>query len=294
MGKKTGKSRNGARISMDVFCCPVCGQPLISNGSAEQCPNRHSFDRASEGYVNLLPSSKKNAKDPGDGREMIRARSRFLGHGYYACLLRALSEAAAGLLGEGGGTLLDAGCGEGYYTNGVCKDLAARGIPMQAAGFDLSKPAVRLAAKAAARDGLRAEYAVAGIFDIPVGDGRCDLVMNLFAPVGADEFRRVLKPDGALLIVEPGKRHLFGLKEQLYDRPYENEEEPPQTAGFTLQSTQTIRSRVTVEGAEDVQALFCMTPYYWHTPAESARRLENVTRLETEIEFRLHTLRRDG
>ncbi|HQQ90116.1 MAG TPA: 50S rRNA methyltransferase, partial [Oscillospiraceae bacterium] len=146
---------------MSVFICPVCGAPLEKEGGSLRCQNRHCFDLAAEGYCNLLPANRKNSKEPGDSREMVTSRSRFLSKGYYAPLLESVSELAAETCaGISAPVVLDCGCGEGYYTAGVWEALMEKGLSPAVAGFDISKPSVRRAAK---RSG-EIEWAVASVF----------------------------------------------------------------------------------------------------------------------------------
>ena len=272
----------------EILACPVCGQSLAADGSTLKCPDRHSFDVAAEGYVNLLRSGRTGA---GDSAAMIAARRGFLNKGYYGCLREALAFCCARLLAKPGAVpplLVDAGCGEGYYTSGIFDALQAGGCPVRAAGFDISKPAVRSAAKRA----KEIAFAVASLFELPLADDCADVVLNVFAPLCGAEFRRVLRPGGSLIIAAPGRRHLFGLKEVLYDRPYENDENRFSLDGFENAEMLPVNAVITLTSREDIENLFAMTPYYWKTPAEGAKRLETLETLTTEISFELHVLRK--
>ena len=137
---------------------------------------------------------------------------------------------------------------------------------MQLTGIDLGKEMVRLAAKRG-----DATYFVANMKDIPVADGAFDMVTELFAPFNEREFARVLAPEGSLYTVVPGARHLFGLKEVLYDTPYLNDEKLPQTTELELVGTQRVSANITLQTQADIEAVFQMTPYYYRTrPAKSA------------------------
>ena len=153
-------------------------------------------------------------------------------------------------------------------------------------GFDIAKDAVRYAAK---RDKATA-YFVAGLHDIPVRDGSVDVLLHLFAPFADSEFRRILKPDGKLLHVLPGERHLMGLKAVLYDAPYPNPETPPPT-GMTLEATERLRYTVTLRTNDDIRNLFSMTPYVYKTLPSAAERLFALDTLETELDFVVLTYR---
>ena len=157
--------------------CPVCGGALELDDKGAICENSHRFDRAASGYLNLLLSQKKHAKEPGDSRDMVLARRRFLDAGYYAPLRDAIVLKLKELKPK---SILDAGSGEGYYTSEFSKIADTVGI-------DLSKDAILRASKRD-KDGL---YCVGSIFDLPVFDNSVDVVTSIFAPYSAEEFSRV-------------------------------------------------------------------------------------------------------
>ena len=168
-----------------------------------RCGSRHSFDRAREGYVNLLLATRRRSRNPGDAPQLVRARRAFLDAGYFAPLRAFLSARISG------GVLLDACCGEGYYTSAFAEKAD------EAYAFDIAKDAVR---RAAVRD-RKTQYFVAGLHAIPVQTNSIDTLTHLFAPFEEAEFVRVLKPGGRLLHVLPGSLHLMGLKRVLYAQP---------------------------------------------------------------------------
>ena len=214
---------------MSVWKCPVCGSFMQHRGRAWSCSQGHSFDMAKSGYVNLLPANRKHAKNPGDNAVMMRARKRFLDAGHYAPLLQALEQAAV-RYGRAGGVLLDAGCGEGYYTEGVSGALAEAGLPMETYGVDISKSA----ADAAAKRCPHAHFAVGSVYHLPVADKCCDMLMTIFAPYCGEEYHRVLHKGGTMMMVIPGQQHLWGLKEAIYDVPYPNAVRDYALDGFEL------------------------------------------------------------
>ena len=269
---------------MTGFVCPVCGGALEETDSGVRCKAGHSFDRAKEGYVNLLVASRMRTKTPGDSKEMVAARHRFLNGGGYAPFAKELARLCVEQARRKGGTLhiLDAGCGEGYYDEAVCAALEAAGLPFALAGFDISKAAVRLAAK---RRIPGAAFAVAGSFAAPVQSGWADLVLNVFSPFAGEEFHRCLAPGGRLIYAVPTARHLMGLKSVLYDRPYENPRQQVEYPGFALAGESQVEEMLTVQG-QDLGDLFAMTPYYWKTPAQGSARLARRQTLDTPIGFR--------
>lgn len=269
-----------------LLCCPICGADLSREEGRYVCPNGHSYDRAREGYVHLLPANRKHAKEPGDDKGMVAARNRFLSKDYYAPLRQALCGLALERV-DPEGAVLDSGCGEGYYTQGVFQALTGSGKSVRLAGIDLSKPSVRLAARRLPEG----EFAVASVYHLPVGTERIDLLLNCFSPLALEEFKRVLRPGGAFLYVVPGADHLWELKQVLYDTPYRNKEEDIPYKGFSYETVVPVRYKMTVEG-EALSDLFQMTPYYWKTPKEGAARLAALDGLEITADFRIHVFRR--
>jgi len=274
---------------MSQFCCPLCGGALAETQTGLQCPGGHCFDRAREGYVNLLPANRKHSKAPGDDNGMVAARRAFLEKGWYQPLREALEALAVELTGPAP-VVLDAGCGEGYYTGGVRDALLDAGKSPRVAGIDISKAALRKAGKRYPGIG----FAVASAYRLPVADGSVELLLNVFSPLAIEEFRRVLRPGGIYLYVVPGAKHLWELKEALYERPYPNEEKETPYEGFSYERIVPVSYTVRLPGQEDIHALFQMTPYYWKTPREGVERLAAVSRMDCRIDFRVHVFRRRG
>lgn len=272
---------------MSLFRCPVCGGELEKRERAYCCGNGHAFDRAASGYVNLLLSGQKNAADPGDDKAMCRSRRDFLEAGYYSALADALGQTALELPPQAG-FFLDVGCGEGYYTRRICSALALAGRNVSAAGVDISKHAVQMAAKS----DKGGDYAVASGARLPVGDEVVDLLLSCFSPVFGEEFERVIKPGGHLIVVEPAPSHLWEMKVVLYDSPYPNKPNRYDLPGFKLISSRPVETKLPLKSREDIQNLFHMTPYFWNTPREGIERLEKLTTLEIEAAFLIHIYRR--
>ena len=265
---------------MDLLC-PVCGKRLEERGRSRFCENSHCFDTAKEGYVNLLCGTKAG-EGIGDNKEMALSRRDFLSKGYYAPLADALCEIVR--RSKTGGELLDICCGEGYYTAYMAEKLPSFTV----SGFDISKEMIKLAAKRKSR----ASFFVANMTDIPVADKCADVVTHLFAPFCAAEFSRVLKDDGVLLSVVSGEKHLYSLKSVLYEKPYMNDEAPPDADGFVLLDKVKVSAEICLSSNADIMSLLRMTPYYYHTPSEGLRRLEALSTLTTETEFVIYVYKK--
>lgn len=272
---------------MSLFRCPLCAAPLMREKGTYRCRAGHSFDLAREGYVNLLPAQQKHSASPGDDRTMVAARREFLSKGYYQPLLDTLCCQILSLSGEQP-VILDAGCGEGWYTAGILQALVAAGKTPSLAGTDISKFALRTAAKRA-RGSENVEFAVASSYRLPLADGSVDVLVNCFSPLALEEFRRVLRPGGAFFYVVPGPFHLWELKRVLYERPYPNEEKETPYEGFAYRNIVPVDGAVTLEDRADIQNLFHMTPYAWKTPRDGEERLAVLERLTVRTSFRVHS-----
>lgn len=254
--------------------CPVCLQPLISTDTPWRCSANHSFDCAKEGYTHLLLANQKRRADPGDNRAMMLARQAFLNAGFYAPLAGALASGVARQAPAG--RLLDIGCGEGYYT----AELAAALPQWQLAGVDISREAVRLAAK---RRLGRCEFAVASSRRLPLAGSQFQAVTCVFAPLDPDEVRRVLAPGGLLWRVTPGPRHLMALKQHIYDTPLEHTA-PIAPAGFTRLSQQRVQTTLTFDSVEQLEQLLAMTPFsYRLAPAQRALLRSEMPAVEADF-----------
>jgi len=262
--------------------------PLEDTGRALICQNRHSFDKAAQGYVHLLPANKMNSKLPGDSREMVAARTAFLSLGFYQPFRDGLCDMVCRELnGISSPVLLDAGCGEGYYTSALYRSLSQCCQTPIVYGFDISKFAVKAAARC-----KQLSLAVASCFDIPLGDNSVDALTAVFSPIVPEEFARVVKPGGIMVLAVAAPRHLMGLKGLLYDNPYENERKDTEYPGFRFEKRISISSEAYLTDNQCIKNLFAMTPYYWKTSIEGSKRLNEAQSLYTELGFDLLLYRR--
>lgn len=262
------------------YICPVCSGKLEEKERAYVCPDNHSFDISSEGYVNLASAKKTNTAISGDAADTCRARKKFLEAGFYKPLADKICEFLCGFESEDKAFIIDAGCGEGYYSRCIKEKYPKFDIY----GIDLAKQGVKMAAKAQKNCDNKNHYSVAGIFDMPFENESASAVVSVFAPVADAESLRVLKNDGLLIVACPGKNHLYGLKKALYENPTENQEKIPDYHGFTLENTVEINYEMSLDG-ENAAALFAMTPYFWRSSKEVREKSEKLESIKTDAHF---------
>ncbi len=257
------------------FTCPVCGCALCGDKTFK-CEHNHSFDQNKHGYLNLLMSNASSSKRHGDDRLMVLARSEFLEKGYYAPVREALASALENHACKEM-RILDAGCGEGWYTAHFA-DRLKEYSPM-VAGVDISKDALRQAAKR----GLT-QLAVASTAKLPVASDSCHAVLNIFSPPELKEFHRVLRRDGVLIRALPMENHLLGLKQAVYDTALLNPAPVTDIEGFRLLEAVPVQYEITVQ-SEDIWNLFTMTPYYYKTGKADQEKLKALDTLTTQVEI---------
>ncbi len=263
------------------FACPKCKGALVLLGTnTKRCALGHSFDRARAGYYNLLLGAGGGAH--GDNAEMVEARRDFLSRGYYAPLAGRLAELVL-MHTAAGACVLDAGCGEGYYTDAVERRLRAEHGCSNVLAFDISRDAVRYCRRRNAEISL----AVATAYDMPVSDASVDTLINVFSPLALDEVVRALKSGGIFIMVYPAEEHLFSLKALIYDTPYKNEPHSAELSGFELLSDELLGYDMHLDGEDAVHSLFMMTPYAYRTSASGRARISGVGSLTVEARFKI-------
>ncbi len=184
------------------LCCPRCGQPFAMDVSSLRCSNGHCYDLSAKGYVNLAPQHNQS-KEKYDA-DLFASRSRVLEDGFYQPVADAVSDMLKTRYASSPFTLLDAGCGEGYYS----RLLAERFSSASVIGVDLSRDGII----AAARKPGRALWLVADLKQLPLTDHQTDCVLDVFTPANYQEFARVLKPEGELIKVIPDADYLCEIR----------------------------------------------------------------------------------
>ena len=266
--------------------CPVCRQVLNILESGACCENNHQFDRAKQGYFNLLPSHKKRSKNPGDDKTMVQARSRFLDSGHYQPVVQHLIETIKTLTaGIESPAIFDAGCGEGYYTGEVQKAFTHAHV----AGLDIAKPAIIACSKRS----KNVQWMVGSVTDLPLMDNQFDIIISIFSRCHWQEFSRVLKPGGYILVLAPGQEHLLELRQAIYEavRPYPVDKQMEQLPeNLSLINSQPVTSRMQLPDSDTIMNLLAMTPHYWHVKAEQKQKLQHLSHLDCRLDMKFYTV----
>ncbi len=273
-----------------TFRCPVCQSQLLQSAPPAKgvsCENNHQFDRAKQGYLNLLPGHKKKSKNPGDDKTMVQARTRFLDANFYRPVAEGLIDSFKSSIDTTVPLILDAGSGEGYYTDLIKKSLPEASI----AGLDISKPAV-IASSKRSRD---IEWLVASVNDIPLMDNQLDAVISIFSRCDWQEFQRTLKTGGIVFVLAPAAEHLLSLRQAIYEEvhPYPVDKllnDIP--TAFNLIETRNIHGNMILDSSEQIMDLLAMTPHYWHVKPEQKKALERLDNLNCSFDMKLYVVKK--
>ncbi|MBQ7829304.1 MAG: methyltransferase domain-containing protein [Clostridia bacterium] len=279
---------NHDKLIREYFICPLCRCPMevTEDGKSVKCSGdnpknkRHSFDFSADGYLSFGATG-------GDSKEAVAARRSFLrSTPNYKLAAEAIYHTVKHYVPDCK-LLVDAGCGEGYYTS-ILSDISASTV-----GFDLSKFACLAGSKQARRDGKQSLlFATASVFELPIRDNCADAVTNIFAPCAEEEYNRILKEGGYLFVVGAGKNHLMGLKRVMYEDVYENGSRADLPKNMEHVDRVISHYSMTISGKENIAALFSMTPYYWRTSEADKQKLAGLDSLETEIEFEINVYKK--
>lgn len=274
---------------LSPWICPSCQCTLTLNERVWRCENKHSYDLAKEGYVNLLLVQNKNSKEPGDNKQMVNGRRAFLEQGFYQPLADAISlifnQHLTTLTDNTEVSFFDAGCGEGYYMSQVSQSCNQADIKFS--GLDISKFAVQKAAKKYANH----HFAVASTFQLPLASDSQDSILQIFAPSSEKEIHRVLKSNGIWITVNPAANHLYEFKQALYDKPTEHKADQVTPEGFILAQQLNVSFVIQLTEPQQRENLLMMTPYYWSaTPEKKQKLVDDLQQFTTDFDIRVFKL----
>ncbi len=294
-----------------MWQCPLCKLPLKTHQDDAlnsplktwSCANSHTFDKAKQGYVNLLPVQNKRSKMPGDDIEMVAARTTFFAQKPYQTLVLQLSKIIGALVLRNQSDfevlrnqvestcssikIYDSGCGEGYYVDELSRllldaDSSRKSTAFSFAGHDISKAAVL----AAAKRNKDKQLVVASTINIPVLANSQDVILQVFAPACASEYARILRSNGVVITVNPGAKHLFELKEKVYENPQFHQDGDASLLGFEIAEQHKLSFSVALTSPEVRLSLLQMTPFYWKTN-EQQRTLIQQELLQVSADFNI-------
>ena len=243
--------------SATAFACPICQENLTLVENSLKCNNRHSFDLAKFGYVNLAPQIKQSANYD---KENFQNRQQILEAGFYQAILEVVSDLLSN--SKNAKTILDIGCGEGFYSRKLQESHSEKTFY----AFDISKDSVQIAAKS--EPNWAVNWFVGDLARLPIKDASMDILLDIFSPANYGEFRRVLSKDGILIKVIPTENHLKEIRQkvqdQLTNKDYSNQDIKNHfQEHFTILSSQTASLTKTIT-TEQLQALLSMTPLLFH------------------------------
>lgn len=269
------------------LCCPHCQSPLKLENKTLSCSKNHCFDRAKQGYFNLLLSNQKKSKQPGDNVEMVIARQKFLDSGIYSPISSALNSTCVNVLDSQNltnpPTVLDIGCGEGYYTERLEQHLKSR--HPEIIGLDISKDAVRYASKRS----KEITWIVASGSHPPVQEHSQNLITCLFTRLMPEGMAKSLNPEGRLITVTTGKHHLMEMREILYPQVKEQVMHPEQhlSTHFSLVQDHVVSYSHELQSSQQVSDLLAMTPHQWRAPEEGRNKLLSLDSLTITIDVNI-------
>lgn len=270
---------------MTLFICPLCQSSFNRVNNTQICENNHHFDIAKEGYLNLLPVQSKSSQNPGDNREMMMARRAFLDSSGYLPLAEKVASISKDYLADiEQAQILDLGCGEGYYTH-IINQLNPN---HNACGLDISKVAVRYAAKRYSD----IAFCVASAYQVPLLDESIDLLVRIYAPSKAEELKRLIKNKGYLITVTPAPRHLYQLREAIYDTVNAHPEENEAVQGFAKVQQIKLNYTLKIDDPQQLKNLINMTPFAWKFTPEKLTALLSKLTWEIECDFNIEVFQK--
>lgn len=278
------------------FRCPVCADKLRPDDTGRQlkCVLGHNFDRARQGYWNLLLAQQKRSKDPGDNAAMVAAREQFLALGLYQSISDQLNqlvlEQIKDLQDDSHNSIIDLGCGDGYYSSRLREHLNASHRQPELLGIDISKHAI----KAACRRDPKITWAVASAANTPVIDKSFRIATVVFSRLFSTDLERIIELGGKLVVVYPGPKHLLSLRSLIYDRvvekPYSAANElSPQ---FRLIDEQSVDQSIQLTSSHQISHLLAMTPHGQRIRSDKRAAIASLSELNTELDVKFAVFER--
>ena len=281
-------------IKAHNLACPIDGKKLGQRDRQFVCEHGHAFDIARFSYVNLLPVQLKRSKQPGDSKAMVLARQQFLDSGIYQPVADKLSDIVFAQLTETSEIcLLDAGCGEGYYFDLISNFLKNKedSNNISFIGLDISKDAIIQATKR----NKHISWLVGTNRQPPVEDNSVDIILCLFGFISIDVFRKILKPGGKIIFVDPGPDHLKELREIIYPKVKQSRQVnlmPAEHSGFTMVERKSLQFKRKITDKKQVNNLLLMTPHFYRASKQGREVACNLHELDITVDVVFRVLKK--
>lgn len=258
--------------------CPLCGGGLRLAGNSFRCPSGHCYDLAAKNYLNLAPAAKAPAQY---NRQLFATRRRVFAGGFYDAPVKAICELAAEKYHtlQRPLTVIDAGCGEGFFAARLLNALSPAAAEVYA--LDLAKDGLIMAAQGEPR----LKCLLADLAALPFDDNSADIILNILSPANYGEFRRVLRPNGLLIKVIPGAAYLQEVRAAYQLPPGEESEAAEQLAAAAAGLTESRFTYTLPLNREQAADFLLMTPLSEH------RQTPEADFTEITIDLRLFAAR---
>jgi 23S rRNA (guanine745-N1)-methyltransferase len=279
------------------LACPIDGELLITQEKQLVCKNGHSFDIARQGYINLLPVQHKRSKEPGDSKEMVTVRTEFLNTDLYEPIAKKITEINQNIISEHDDSdlcILDAGCGEGYYSNYILNMLSIRPGQHKLGfiGLDISKYAILAAAK---RNKL-ITWIVGTNRKPPLINNSVDIINCVFGFQNFEGFIKIMKRGGYIVLVEPGPEHLKELRNIIYSELKKvdpSERSSVKQNGFSLVASEQLHFTTGEINNDLIQKLLLMTPHFFRANLAGREAVNKLTKLNLTVDIVFKVLQKN-
>lgn len=279
-------------IISDTLKCPLCNDYFTKQDKSLICENKHTYDIARSGYINLLPVNEKSSKNPGDSKEMVAARANFLNRDHYLPIITKINTFVETIITPNTKiNILDAGCGEGYYLAKIKNHFTEK---VNCLGIDISKAAIH----AAAMRSKEICWCVASIYNLPIIDNSQDIIINIFSPYDFTELLRVAKEDAIIILVIPNDKHLMEIKNLVYknQQNYTSNErllcKLQEQPNLKIINTEQVTYSFNLANQEAIQNLFAMTPFYWKSSQDIQKILADKESMQVTVDVKIVFLKK--
>lgn len=200
----------------NIFICPLCKENLEFFKQAFRCKNNHTFDLSSKGTVNLIKTKNYKSSELYN-KDLFLNRRSFILSNFYNDIYQKICDIIP--KSENAYVMLDVGCGEASHSINILNKMRS---PYLYYGFDYSSDAINMASDFLSDNRI---FFKASVDNIPIKSNSVDIILDFLSPFNEKEFKRVLKNNGVIIKISPGKKYLKELRKELALNEYSKEEE---------------------------------------------------------------------